>query len=381
MQHLSRSRHFLSFRAKSGARAAAALVTLLLSSPAISEIGIGLAAPLSGHMAPMGRAMQEALETAIAELNAAGGVNGASLTLTVADDGCAGAPAEGAAATLIASGVALVIGHPCSGAATKAARLYRESGVLLIAVGARHPDVTRENAAGPVVLRLAGRDDRQGEAAARWLLARAPERRVAIVHDRTAYARAIAASAKAALQAAGVERIALLPIVAGNRDYSGTIAEIRATRAEAVLFAGFADEAAILAAGLAAQGPAIPLLGTDTLATPGFADVARDARIPIQVLLPVEPRPRAGDHAHRDAAPETETHPASAAHAQGALEAWVAAVRRIAGTDAAAAGRALREAPVETKTLGALRFDDNGDLVSEAFVPASAHGGRWVRER
>ena len=325
--------------------------------------------------------MRSALEAAIAEANAAGGMHGNPLTLIVADDGCASASAEGAAATLIADGAALVIGHPCSGAAVKAAPLYRKAGVLSIAVGARHPDVTAGNTADPVVLRLAGRDDRQGEAAARWLTAHAPGRRIAIVHDRTAYARAIAASAEATLVAAGIETVTVLSIVASNRDYGETIAEIRAKRAEAVLFAGFADEAAIIATGLAAHGPAVALLGTDTLATPGFAEIARRSRIPVQVLLPAEPHPRNNGQGDLASEADGQGQHAAAPLARAAFEAWLATVRRIGSTDATATSRALREVSVNTPTLGGLRFDGNGDLVSEAFVPASADGDKWVRER
>lgn len=352
--------------------ATVALAVLVSAQEVAAEIRVGLAAPLSGPMAPVGRAMQRALEAAVADINAAGGLAQERLALVVADDGCSAATAERAAVTLIENRPALVVGHPCSSAATRGAAVYRQAGILLIAVGARHPDVTKTDTGGALVLRLGGRDDRQGEAAARWLIARAPAGRIAIVHDRTAYARAIAAGAKATLAAAGVGAVADLAIIAGNREYRETISEIRAARAEAVLFAGFPDEAAIVAAGLAESGPPIPFLGTDSLATPGFAEIAQRSAMPIQVLLPSDPHPLA----HGD-----DTRPASAAHARAALEAWLAATRRVGTTDATATGRALRERPIETPTLGVLRFDKNGDLEGEAFVPAFAAGPAWIRER
>lgn len=352
--------------------ATGAFALLAFAQPTAADVRVGLAAPLSGPMAPVGRAMQSALEAAIAEANASGGLADTRLTLVIADDGCAGPAAEGAATTLIDAQAVVVIGHPCSAAAAKAAGLYRQAGVLLIAVGARHPDVTKEGAADTLVLRLAGRDDRQGEAAARWLIERAPRRRIAIVHDRTAYARAIASSAKAILEAAHVEGIADLAIVAGNRDYRETIAEIRAARAEAVLFAGFPDEAAIIATGLAENGPAIPFLGTDSLATPGFAEMARRLPTPIHVLLPSDPPALARVEG---------AHAAPATGARAAFEAWLLTARRIGTTEAAATGRAFREHAIDTPTRGTLRFDGNGDLVGEAFVPASAVGNGWVREK
>ena len=352
--------------------AAGACALIVFGGQAVADIRIGLAAPLSGPMATVGRAMQSALERAVADVNASGGLAGERLALVAADDGCAGPPAEGAATTLIETRPALVIGHPCSGAAIRAAPIYRQAGILLIAVGARHPDLTKRGAADALVLRLAGRDDRQGEAAARWLIRHASARRVAIVHDRTAYARAIAASAKAALEAARLDGIAEFTIVAGKREDPDTVAGIRAAQADAVFFAGFPDEAAILVRGLAESGHAIPFLGTDSLATPGFAEIAHRASLPIRVLLPSDPHPLA----HAD-----DALSASAAHARAALEAWLGTARRIGTTDAAATGRALRREEIDTPTLGALRFDENGDLEGDAFVPASAADSGWVREK
>lgn len=343
---------------------------LAFGQHADAEIRVGLAAPLSGPMASVGLAMQSALETAIAEINTAGGLAGQPLILTVADDACSGAAAERAAASLIAERPALVIGHPCSGAATKAATLYRQSGVLLIAVDARHPDVTKGSAGDALVLRLAGRDDRQGQAAARWLIRHAPAGRMVIVHDRTAYARAIAAGAKATLDAANAGTIVELTIVAGNRDYRETVAAIRTAEAEAVFFAGFPDEAAIIATGLAESGPPLPLLGTDSLATPEFSEISRRLAAPVQILLPSNASPAAGGP--RDSA---------AASARAALEAWLATARRIGTTDAKVTGAAIRGTSIDTRTLGSVRFDENGDWLGEAFVPASPAATGWVRER
>lgn len=357
------------------------VVSLLLAPNAEAstrEIKIGLAVPLTGRMAQVGIAMQRALESAVSDANTAGGVDGAPIALVVANDGCASSVAAGSAATLAAEQVAVVIGHPCSGAATAAAKHYGEANRLFIAVGARHPDVTSAYPTAPV-LRLAGRDDRQGDAAARWLIDRAPSRRIAIVHDRTAYARAILDRAQSVLSALGSPPATVLPIVAGNRDYTETLDAIADARIEAVLFAGFVEEAIILIAGLAESGRRIPLLGTDSLATAAFASFAQRASLPIEILLPTERPP--GTSAETapvgdDAAPERET--LYAASTRAAFEAWLATVRRLGSTDAALAHRALIETPVHTDALGSVRFDEAGDLIGNAFVPASAQHGRWT---
>ena len=373
---LRRAGHLIA-RALPARRGTAAILVagamLCTASPALAgagEIRVGLAAPMSGRMAAVGRAMQRALEAAVADANRAGGVRGQRLVLDVADDGCAAAVAEGAAGTLVALKPALVIGHPCSGAATAAVRLYTAAGVLMIAVGARHPDVTAARPSA-LVLRLAGRDDRQGAAAARWLIAHAPGRRVAILHDPTAYARTLADATRRALAAAGVEPVAVLPIATRGRDYRGAVQRLAAADAEAVLIAGYPEEAAIVIAGLNAEGVAIPVLGSDTLATPAFAEAADKARAPVQVLLPAEPQPRGG---------AADAAGAAGARARGGFEAWLETARRAGSADGTLMADRLRGARIDTPSLGEIRFDANGDLVGKDFVAASVRGGRWVPE-
>jgi branched-chain amino acid transport system substrate-binding protein len=339
----------------------------LLPESASAEIRIGLAAPLSGRQAAQGLAMQSALVAAVAEVNAGGGVRGEPLVLDVEDDGCARATGEGAARALGARAPLIVIGHPCSSAATVAAPIYAAAKVLFIAVGPRHTDVTQGGLTSPI-LRLAGRDDRQGDAAARWLLAHAPSRRVAIVQDRTAYARAIAERTASVLKDAAAELATVFPIVAGKQSYADTIARVGEMKAEALFFAGYPDEAAVLLADLTAAGLKIPVLGSDALATDEFALVAAKSKLSLQVLLPAEPRPVEHD---ADAA---------GARARGALEIWLQMVSATGTTNGEALARKARDPLVEinTPSLGRLRFDQEGDLAADAFVTSSARAGDWI---
>lgn len=326
------------------------------------DIRIGLAVPLSGRMAGVGLAMEHEIKAAVAETNGAGGVHGQQLSLLVEDDGCGSATAAGAASQLLAQKPVLVIGHPCSSAAASAAPVYGKGGVLLIAVGPRHPDVTRGNGELPVpVLRLAGRDDRQGDAAARWLVDHAPSHRVGIIHDRTVYARGVADEAVAALKTSGVAPVALIAIVAAKDDYDAGLLALKDSGAEAVLFAGYPEEAAIVLSGLEKLGLSIPLLGSDSLATEAFAERAAKAAAPVEVLLPVQPGNR-GD----------------GKEARGAFDAWLQAAQQAGTLDGALLSRALRGAPHSTRTLGVIRFDANGDLDAPSFAAASARAGRWI---
>lgn len=340
-----------------------------VSSAGAGEIRIGLAVPLSGPMGTAGLDMQRALTAAVQEANASGGINGQQIALLVENDGCSGAVAEGAAGRLIAEGASIVIGHPCSSATVSAAPLYARGGVLLIAVGPRHPDVTSHSSALPVpVLRLAGRDDRQGAAAATWLLLHAPGRRVGIVHDRTGYARQIVRDTETALSSVGAS-VTEVPIVAAQHTYEAKLAALKEAGAEAIVFAGFPEEAAIVLSDLKSLGLDLPVLGSDSLATAAFAERAASAGRTVQVLLPIN----GGSQDSNDAALGAMT--------RAAFDVWKGAIAQTGSVVAAQLSSALRSGvSVPTRDLGVLRFDPNGDLDAPAFAAASARGGRWVIE-
>jgi branched-chain amino acid transport system substrate-binding protein len=354
--------------------AAAALGLSALWAGASAEIRVGLAVPLTGRMAPVGLSMQRALEQAIDGINAEGGVLGQPLVLAVEDDGCATATAEGAAQALLRQSPALVIGHPCSNAAVAAAPVYGRSGILLIAVGPRHPDVTRrvEAVTAPAV-RLAGRDDKQGAIAASWLLDHSPGRRMAVVHDRTEYSRGIVDATLKELRVSQVAPVALLPIVAGKRSYDEIAAKLGDSRAEAILFVGFPEEAQVLASAMELRGLALPMLVPDAAATPELAEFAGKTKMRVQALMPRELKPRV-DGVNDDVT-------AAGVRARGALEAWLATARKTGSIEGPALAGALRGARVATPSLGEIKFDQNGDLDDRyAFVPATARDGRWVKD-
>lgn len=352
---------------------ALAVAVSALASPVAAETRVGVAVPLTGPMADTGRVMERALAAVVAEVNAAGGLNGEPLALEVADDGCGSATGEGAARQLIAAGVRVVIGHPCASAATAATKVYGEAKVLMIAVGPRHPDVTDKHTAASV-LRLAGRDDRQGNVAAAWLMDNAPAKRMAIVHDRTGYARAIVDRVSATFKESGLTPVVTVGLVAGKHAYDGVVTELLKAGAEDVLFAGYPEEAMILISGMERAGMTVPVLVTDALATPGFAEFASRSKTRVQVLLPseVSARNESGD--------KDEALDGRAARARGAFEAWLAMARKLGSTDSLKLAAAMRGVPIQTRSIGEIEFDLNGDLDAEPFATASASQDRWIKD-
>jgi branched-chain amino acid transport system substrate-binding protein len=360
-------------RARSGWIALALLMALPGVTAHAADVVIGVAVPLSGPKRALGEGIRQALERDASAVNAAGGILGSPIRLAVIDDGCQPALAEAAARSLLAEAPAVVIGHPCSSAAVAAAKLYISQGAVFIATGARHPALTAPAAAlaspprPQVVFRLAGRDDRQGQAGAQWLLENAPEKRVAIIHDRTAYARDIAEDAGRALKAAGIAEPPVLTLVSGKAAYPDILAKLKTLNAEAVLFAGYPNEAAIVVEGARREGLGLAFLGSDSLATPEFTQRIGEDR-GTRVLMRLEP----GDISN-----EGVDGP-MAKRAEAALEMWAQAVRAAGTFEPTAVAATLRGGDFETRSMGRVSFDDRGDSREPSYGIARSVGEHWT---
>lgn len=321
----------------------ATMAGLIAAEPAQAGSTVVVAGPATGRHA-------ETLPAMVA--GALRGAAGSELRIEEVDDGCDAARAEGAARLIVAGKPDLVIGHPCPAAAIAAARVYAQAGVVFIALGVRHPELT-DKRAGPTIFRLAGRDDRQGAAAAADLLALAPSRRIAIVQDRTAYARGLTAAVTAAIVAAQGPPPVVVPIVAGRRDYDADLAKLKGQPPEAIFFAGYPAEAAVVLRSMRKARLGAALIASDANATDEFAQAAEGSQNPVKVMV--------------RGVGSGGLSPGDLDEAAGrAVTIW----------------RAARDAGQFLGGLAGLEplpFDSKGDARVASFVAAPLVAGRWSR--
>ena len=89
--------------------------SIAMSTAAFAQdISVAVAGPMTGSESAFGRQMKNGADLAIADLNAAGGVNGKKLALQVGDDACDPKQARSVAEKLASSKVPFVAGHFCS---------------------------------------------------------------------------------------------------------------------------------------------------------------------------------------------------------------------------------------------------------------------------
>jgi branched-chain amino acid transport system substrate-binding protein len=196
--------------------------TAVLAAPASAqlagqEVRIGVGAPLTTASATFGVEMRNAVELAVAERNAAGGILGARVVVVAADDQ-ADNQRGGAIAKQFCDDAAVlgVVGHVNSGVTIAAAPVYGACGLAMITPMSSSPGVTEQGLAN--VFRLTNRDDRKGPGLARWLFAKG-KRRAIVLDDGTVYGRGLADGFVKGLEAAGGSVAARESVKAGETEF------------------------------------------------------------------------------------------------------------------------------------------------------------------
>src|SRR6185436_19808966 len=183
---------------------AAALTALMaLSGSAWADILIGVAGPITGPNAAFGAQLQKGAEQAAADINAAGGLNGEKIVLTIGDD--VSDPKQGisVANKFVADGVKFVVGHFNSGVSIPASEVYAENGILEITPAATNPVFTERGLWN--TFRTCGRDDQQGVVAGTYIAEKFKDAKIAVVHDKTPYGQGLADETKKTLNAKGMK--------------------------------------------------------------------------------------------------------------------------------------------------------------------------------
>src|SRR5580658_9142495 len=177
----------------------------LTASANAQDITIAVAGPMTGPVASIGEQMKRGAETAAAAINEAGGVNGRKIKIVIEDDACDPKQAVAVANLIVGQQIKYVDGHACSGSSIPASDVYAENNVLMMSPASSNPALTDKGHA--TIMRLYPRDDAQGEFIAPWIADRYKGKKIAILHDKSAYGKGLAQVVKDKLTVAGVTEI------------------------------------------------------------------------------------------------------------------------------------------------------------------------------
>ena len=241
-------------------------------------IRIGLTCPFTGGSAPMGESLRNAVRMAVEEINWKGGVLGRQIELVERDDEANPDKGRAIAEELIGKAkVAATIGSCNTGVVLKGMDLYQKAKVPLLVPVATGVAITRTYSKEPehYVFRTSANDEIQAQMVAREAVERRNFRKVALLHDTTAYGEQGKDFLLAELVKYGVKPVSVSAFPLGVADLTAALDKARKAGAEVILTYTVGPELAVIANGRARLGWKAPLIGSWPLSWANFLNVAK----------------------------------------------------------------------------------------------------------
>jgi branched-chain amino acid transport system substrate-binding protein len=369
-------------RFKPLALAAAVLVSLGATSPVQADetILIGLAGPLTGPSARIGKDLENGAQLAIADANAQKPtLQGKPVTfkLLSEDDQSDPRTAVAVAQRLVDEGVAGVVGHWNTGTSIPAARIYHDAGIAQVAPVATGHGYTQQGF--DTSFRVMGHDDDGGHYAGDYAVKVLKAKRIAVIDDRTAFGQGLADEFIKSLAAQGLQPVAREYVDDKTVDFSAVLTTVRSKNADLIFFGGVDSQAAPLARRIKQLGMNTQLMGAGGFVSQTFLTLAQkegEGVVALEPGLPLEQMPggKAFEQAYRD---RYKTHiELHAPFAYDATRVLIAAIGQAGSADPADYLPKLRAIHYQGVT-GTIAFDAQGNLQQPSFTLYRVVDGKW----
>ena len=239
---------------------------------------IGLQGPITGAWAYEGQMAKQATAIAAELINQKGGIlGGRQIQIVVEDD--AGQPQTGAlAATKISGnkGIVASVSSYGSSITEPASNIYEKKRMVSIAYGATAVRLTERGL--KYFFRTCGRDDSQGKFFADSVPPKFGARRIAIMHDNTAFGKGLAENARDSLKPmvdSGKYQIVYYDaITPGEKDFHVPLTNMRETKPDVWYYTGYYAEAALLVTQAREIGITCPFVGGNAAINDEFVKIA-----------------------------------------------------------------------------------------------------------
>ncbi|MBN9491106.1 MAG: branched-chain amino acid ABC transporter substrate-binding protein [Alphaproteobacteria bacterium] len=350
-----------------GALAVAALV--LTAVPAVAQIKIGSAGPMTGQYAAFGEQLRRGAQMAVEDINASGGVYGQKLELVIGDDACDPKQATAVANKMVSDKVAFVAGHFCSGSSIPASDIYREGKILQITPASTNPKLTDDafTKGNTTIFRTCGRDDVQGSTVGNYILKYHKDARVAILEDKSPYGKGVADETKKVLNKGGMREVMYEAYNDNDKDFTALINKMKREKINMIVLGGYHTAAALIIKQSKEQGLPTQMMGFDALETAEFYQLGGAATNGVLMSFPpkAEDDPKNADlvKKFRDAKYNPEGY---TLFSYAAVKVWAQAATKAKSTDSTAVAAALRGQSWDS-AVGPLAFDQKGDIKNPVY--------------
>lgn len=336
-------------------------------------IKIASQSPLSGPQSVLGISIRNAVELAIEQLSTPITDMGYTVEFVPFDDQAT--PDVGVAnAQQIVNDASImaIIGHLNSGVAIPSSEVYNDNNLVMVSPA--NTAVTITDRGLPVVNRICGRDDTQGQAGAQFVASLEGVESVYVLHDTTAYGQGVAeffrneaeAQELTVLGFEGIEEAA---------NFDGVLQPILALAPDLIYFGGIYSQTGIFLNQARAAGYEGLFMGPDGFDSSEFAELAGEGAIGTYyttVAAPPTFYPAAGQFIEDYVERFGEDPQPFAAQSYDSTGIVLAAIAALLESDEELTRTALAEAVRATEDYegitGTYSFDDNGDPEYATYV-------------
>jgi branched-chain amino acid transport system substrate-binding protein len=360
--------------------ASIALALGALAAPAAAaDLTLAVHGPMTGSYAIFGDQMKKGAEFMVKELNAKGGVLGQKVQLTVGDDACDPKQAVAIANKAATERVAAVIGHYCSGSSIPASDVYHENGILQISPASTNPKLTDDAAqkGWKNVFRTCGRDDFQGVTAGTYIAGKYKGKKIAILHDKSAYGKGLADATRAELAKRGVKEALYEAYNPGEKDYSAVVSRLKSLGADLVYVGGYHTEVGLMLRQAREAGFNAQFMSGDANASEELPAIAGPAVEGFLFTFGPDHRKNPAAKATVEALKATGFEPEGyTLYTVAAVQVWAEAARKAGSAVMPKIAEAIRGQSFDT-VIGPLSFDAKGDVKDPKYVLYVFKGGKY----
>ena len=334
-------------------------------------IKAGVAVPLTGGAKQIAADVRNGVALAADEWNKKGGVLGKRIELVVKDDQGDPKIAATAANELVASGVAGVIGHVNSGASLAAIKYYDHAGIPMISPASTNAELTDKGYLS--AFRTCGKNDQQAEIAADFVI-KLKLKKVALIHDQTAYGQGLASEFMRQIQGK-VEPVYYAGFDPQNRNFQEILKTITLKKPDLIYFCGTYFDAGDFLKQAGELGIHTLFMGGDGVANPELIKIAGDVKDAYFTANPdIEKRSTAKNFI---AAYEQKFGAVGeySAYAYDAANALFTAIEKAGTTSGKEVIDKLHTLKFDG-ALGAMKFDVHGDVEGASYVIWTVKNGK-----
>lgn len=356
-----------------------ALVALAACNRIPDTVKIGVAQPMSGPLASLGKDMFNGVKLAVDDINKQGlNIDGKAVKLEVVavDDQANEEAGKKVARQLVDAGVIAVVGHLNSGVSMAAAPIYAEKHIPQLAISTK-PDYTQMGL--PTTLRLVANDALQAKAMGSYAARSLNGSSFAVIDDSTPYGKGLADSAAEQIKLAKKDVTVRQSLDDKTTDFAALVPELQKANVDVIVTTLADFQVLALIDQLDKAGlNRIQILGGDTIKT----DKLIKGPLPIKVYA-TSPIIEAREFLQGKAFLEKyrtafSMEPVYGAHyAYDAVWVLKAAMERARTVDPEKLTAELKRIDALAPVTNAVRFNDRGEQYYGVISIYSARPGVW----